>query len=84
MMTITPRSILFVLFDLARADRPATVDRIAARLGTSPNQVRQRLDQLERLKLVDAQRVRLTLAGLAIATSLSANRTLPHRLLDAA
>ena len=59
--------LLVVLFDLAQADRPANVRRIAEALGARLGEVATALNALDELGLVRASRVRLTFPGLAIA-----------------
>lgn len=61
---------LLALFDLARANVPASVERLGGRLGASDDRIRRALARLERDGLADAERVRLSLLGLAIATRL--------------
>lgn len=68
------RSVLVALFDLARANLPATVDRVGGRVGLSDDLTRRVLARLEADGLVDAHRVRLTIVGLAIATRLTGER----------
>ncbi len=70
-MTLTKiqARLLVVLFDLAQADRPANVRRIAEVLEVRLGEVANTLSELDRLGLVRAARVRLTFPGLAIAAS---------------
>lgn len=71
---------LLSLFDLAndlgRAGRPEAVrvGRLAGRLGVPPAAVRAALLHLEERGLVDADRARLTLKGLAVAASFRASQ----------
>lgn len=74
-MTKQQKAALLVLFNLAREDEPADLSLIAARLGLSCVETDDLLSQLDRAGLVDAERVRLTLPGLAIAVSADARRT---------
>lgn len=60
---------LQVLFQLARADQPATARRMASALGVSAVEACRLLLELERLGLADAGRVRLTLVGLTMAVA---------------
>ena len=60
---------LAVLYQLARQDRPADVSLVAAALGRSCVQADRLLAELDGLGLVDADRARLTMAGLALAVS---------------
>lgn len=68
----TERALLAVLFDMARTDCHATVLRLAERTGLTRPQVEDVLAQLERRGLVDAERVRLTMSGLATTMLLGA------------
>jgi Mn-dependent DtxR family transcriptional regulator len=70
-MTLTniQARLLVVLFDLAQADRPANVRRIAEVLEVRLGEVATQLNELDRLGLVRAARVRLTFPGLAIAAA---------------
>ena len=68
----TQSLLLRCLLDLARADAPATVRRLAAELGRAPADVERDLVLLARRGLVDADRVRLTFLGLMHAASGSA------------
>lgn len=68
------RSVLVALFDLARANLPATVQRVGGRVGLPDELTRRALAQLERDGLADATRVRLSMVGLAIATRLCEQR----------
>jgi Mn-dependent DtxR family transcriptional regulator len=70
----TLRSVLVALLELARANLPASVDRIAGRLGISHDEVRDALDRLDDDGLADAMRARLTLRGLAVASRLAERR----------
>lgn len=69
MDTNTNLSVLLALFELARQNRPAHVERVAGRLGLDTDATRRALRALEARGLADAMRVRLTLAGLAVASS---------------
>ena len=74
------RLVLRHLFNLAQDTEMASVGRIAADLGLQRHAVAQALLSLDRAGLVDCARVRLTLAGLAVAVG-----TRPtHRLCAAA
>jgi Mn-dependent DtxR family transcriptional regulator len=61
----TERALLAVLFDMARGDCHATVLRLARQTGLTRPQVEEVLARLDRRGLVDAERVRLTMSGLA-------------------
>ncbi|AKF11780.1 hypothetical protein [Sandaracinus amylolyticus] len=67
-------SVLVVLFELARANRPANVERIARRLDLGVEETRAALRGLEVRGLADAVRCRLTLVGLALASSAAQGR----------
>lgn len=60
---------LALLYRLAHADRPADLALVADNLGVSCTAADALLAELEAIGLVDAERVRLTLAGLALAVS---------------
>ena len=72
----TSQTVLRALFELAQADQRAHIARVALLAGMSCPQVDAVLLRLEATKLVDATRVRLTMAGLAVAVRLPA---LPRR-----
>jgi len=61
--------VLVSLFELGRADRPATVERLARQLGRSEAVIRASLERLAQQGLADPVRVRLTMLGLAAAVS---------------
>jgi hypothetical protein len=73
-------AVLLALFDLARLGRLesktelVTVEIVAGRIGASSRDVRGALLELDRRELADAGRARLTLRGLALASSLAAIR----------
>ncbi len=75
-MSSHPSLATFVLglFDLARLGLGADVERLAGRLGVEPALARRALAELDRRGFVDAERVRLTLLGLALASSLERER----------
>jgi len=60
------------LFEMARDDQPAELTAVAAELGLRCSELDRVLNALERADLVDAERLRLTMAGLAVAASLPA------------
>ncbi|MCA9537051.1 MAG: hypothetical protein KC593_25390 [Myxococcales bacterium] len=63
---------LLSLFDLANDlghSESVRLSRLAGRLGATPAAVGAALRHLEERQLVDADRVRLTLRGLAVATA---------------
>lgn len=65
-------AVLLALFDLARAGLPSTRERIADRLALSRSSIDAALLRLASAGLVAS--TRLTLSGLALATSLDATR----------
>ncbi|UJR84768.1 hypothetical protein [Sandaracinus amylolyticus] len=67
-------SVLVALFDLARTNRPANVERIARQLELGADETRAALRGLEARGLADALRCRLTLVGLALASSAAQGR----------
>lgn len=60
------------LYRLATQDQPADLGVLARRVGLSCVQTDRVLVLLERAGMVDADRVRLTMAGLAITVALGA------------
>ena len=69
---------LLSLFDLANDlghSESVRMSRLAGRLGAAPEAVRAALLHLEDRQLVDADRVRLTLRGLAVATAFRAGQS---------
>lgn len=60
---------LQLLYKLAREDRPADLSLLAAELGQTCASLDRVLGELDRAGLADAERVRLTMAGLAFAAS---------------
>ncbi|MBI4954491.1 MAG: hypothetical protein HY908_20875 [Myxococcales bacterium] len=60
---------LQLLYKLAREDRPADLSLLAAELGQTCVVLDRVLGELEKAGLADAERVRLTMAGLAVAAS---------------
>lgn len=82
-MTDRERSftVLLALFDLARLGLPCNRARIAGRVGLSEPHVAAALARLARASFV--RRGRLSLTGLALATSLDRARASVHTLLAA-
>lgn len=62
--------ILVSLYDLARADRSASLGLLAEMLGVSATVAAEALLELDRRGLADADRCRLSFSGLAIASTL--------------
>lgn len=71
MLNNTERQVLVALFRLGRSNRHATAIRLANAAGFTPDETRALLASLETKGLADAERVRLTLNGLVVATSLA-------------
>jgi predicted transcriptional regulator len=65
-------AVLFALWELARKDRPATVLRLATATGLERAVVERSLARLDEAGLVHADRVRLSMQGLAAAVMLGA------------
>jgi Mn-dependent DtxR family transcriptional regulator len=70
----TDLAALVALFELGENDRPADLALVAAALGTTCARADALLARLERRGLVDAERVRLTLPGLALAVAAARTR----------
>ena len=69
-------AVLLALFDLARAGLPSSAARIAGRLDLPPSSVTASLARLATTGLVAG--TRLTLSGLALASSLDGTRASMH------
>ena len=61
------KNVLITLFDLRRDGLRCNAGVVAHRLHVRPSQVARSLIRLEKLGLVDAARLTLTLPGLAVA-----------------
>lgn len=70
------RSLLETLYELARADIPATLDVLAEWLDAPEPQLRGLLTRLDAQGLVDAERCRLTMKGLVLALTTAGSRKL--------
>lgn len=66
------KRVLRALYELAQRDHPARSDVLARVLDLDPSGVESLLGTLAGRRLVDASRVRLTLAGLAVAVRVPA------------
>ena len=66
----TEQQVLYVLFCLSRDSRHISATTLAAAVGTTPTRAASALLSLERARLVDASRARLTMLGLATAVRL--------------
>ena len=69
MINRTQLAALQTLLNLARGGCSADLSMLAAELGLSCVQADQLLEQLDLAGLVDSDRVRLTMAGLAVAVA---------------
>lgn len=67
-------AVLFALYDMARKDRAATLIRLAGATGLDRAEVERCLSTLDAAGLVHADRVRLSMQGLATAMLLGAPR----------
>ena len=65
------RKLLQLIFSRSSVTTAITRPRLARGLGVSLTELNPALDELARLGLVDAQRLRLTLMGLALAVAAS-------------
>ncbi len=81
-MNASLQNVLHTLFVLASQDCHATVLRVAKKTGLSRAEVESALAALDRAGLVDSDRVRLTLPGLAYAaaTGAAASRVVVPRV----
>jgi hypothetical protein len=71
-LNVPSQRLLRALFELARVDQAASAGSLARLLGRRAVEVAQLLVQLDQLGLVRAERARLTLPGLLVATRLPA------------
>ena len=71
-------ALLLALHDLARLDGAADLGILAGRLGWGVGRAVRVLGALDDKGLADRPRVRLTMAGLAIAATLNAARSSAH------
>jgi hypothetical protein len=81
-MQISPlaQRLLQLFFSLSSATAALTRPRLEQRLSLARGGVSAPLDELARLGLVDAQRLRLTLSGLALAVACGARGRKSKRL----
>ena len=77
-------AVLFALYEMARKDRAATLIRLAAATGLDRSEVERSLAALDEAGLAHADRVRLSMQGLATAVLLGAPRRVKHAHLRAA
>jgi hypothetical protein len=71
-ITELARGVLKVVFSLSSASGVLTRPRLSRRLGVSAVALNDAIEELARLGLLDAQRLRLTLSGLACAVACGA------------
>jgi|RhiMetdeSRZDD1v2_1073273.scaffolds.fasta_scaffold2061521_2 hypothetical protein len=83
-MTNHDKKVLRLLYTLAAEDRAADLGIVAGMLGLSCVETDRLLMRLECAGLVDAERVRLTLVGLALAVNISDPRRHARRASVAA
>lgn len=74
-ITAQARTLLELVFSLSSASTALTRPRLAQRLGVTPGELNPAFDELSRLGLLDPQRLRLTLSGLAVAAACVSKRT---------
>ncbi len=65
------QNVLVTLFRQAQIDQSASCVSVGLALGVPLTDVLRALVELEKAGLIDAERVRLTMRGLAVATSLA-------------
>ncbi|HET7541158.1 MAG TPA: hypothetical protein VFK05_14875 [Polyangiaceae bacterium] len=82
-ITALARRVLRLVFSLSSAGGALTRPRLERRLEASSAELNRALSELDRLGLLDAQRLRLTLPGLAVATALRARRVTKRRAVVA-
>ncbi len=63
------RRLLVLVFSLSSSSASLTRPRLERRLGVSSSELTPAFQELSRLGLLDAQRLRLTLSGLAVAVA---------------
>jgi|SRR6186713_1620695 len=68
-ITDLARRVLQLVFALSVSSTALTRPRLERRLGASTGALNQAIDELNRLGLLDAQRLRLTFPGLALAVA---------------
>ena len=71
-ITAQARTLLELVFSLSSASTALTRPRLGQRLGVAPGDLNPAFDELSRLGLLDPQRLRLTLPGLAVAAACAA------------
>lgn len=73
-ITALSRALIQLVFALSSASTALTRPRLAQRLGVSASDLNPAFEELNRLGLLDPQRLRLTLPGLAVAAACAAKR----------
>ena len=63
------RRVLQLVFTLSSNSTALTRPRLERRLGVGPSELNLELGELARLGLIDPQRLRLTMSGLAVAAA---------------
>ena len=77
------RDLLELVFALSASSTRLTRPRLERRLAVSTGDLNQAIAELDRLGLLDAQRLRLTFPGLALAVASGARSTAKPRALAA-
>jgi len=78
-ITDLARRVLKLVFSLSSASGVLTRPRLERHLGASAVTLNDAIEELARLGLLDAQRLRLTLSGLACAVACGANSATKRR-----
>jgi len=78
-ITDLARRVLKLVFSLSSASGVLTRPRLERRLGVPAMALNDAIEELARLGLLDAQRLRLTLSGLACAVACGANSATKRR-----
>jgi hypothetical protein len=82
-ITAVARRVLQLVFALSSSGAALTRPRLERRLGVSMGALNEAIGELGRLGLLDAQRLRLTFPGLALAVASGARSTTKPRALTA-
>jgi len=78
-ITALARRVLQLVFALSVSSSALTRPRLERRLGVATGGLNQAIDELSRLGLLDAQRLRLTFPGLALAVASGARSSAKPR-----
>lgn len=73
-ITALSRALIQLVFSLSSGSTALTRPRLAQRLGVCASELNPAFEELARLGLLDPQRLRLTLPGLAVAAACAAKR----------